>query len=90
MLSSANALEILTLPFTSSKRLIQIVFAPWPATIQPIHSLLNAPTETAKDFLTATWRDRKLSELSFVGITVLSQLLPPFHRQIDHAPNHHW
>ncbi|KAK3390635.1 hypothetical protein B0H63DRAFT_466188 [Podospora didyma] len=55
--------------FTSLKRFFQIVFAPWPSTYEPIKSLLNAPTTAEKDVLTATWRDRKLSELSFVGIT---------------------
>ncbi|KAK4209373.1 hypothetical protein QBC37DRAFT_324064, partial [Rhypophila decipiens] len=63
----ANILQ--SIPLGSVKRFFQIIFAPWPSTYEPIKSLLNAPTAAEKDLLTATWRDRKLAELSFVGIT---------------------
>jgi hypothetical protein len=51
-------------------RIFDVIFAPWPSTYEPIKSLLNAASEAEKDDLTAAWRNRKLSELSFVGITV--------------------
>lgn len=47
-----------------------LIFTPWRATYEPMKSLLNASTEAQRDSLTLAWRDRKLAELSFVGITV--------------------
>lgn len=67
-----RAPAVLLKPYTLIIRLGQIVFAPWPSTYEPVKSLLNAPSEAEKDQLTATWRDKKLGELSFVGITVSS------------------
>ena len=72
-----SAVETLLIPARSAARFLQIVFAPWPSTYEPIKSLLNAPTEAEKDLLTAAWRDRKLAELSFVGITVRSTIDRP-------------
>ncbi|KAH0543152.1 hypothetical protein FGG08_002497 [Glutinoglossum americanum] len=60
---------VLSTVFNLALRVLRIVFAPWSATYGPIKSLLNAPSDPEKDYLTAAWRDRKLSELSFVGIT---------------------
>ncbi|KAF3001823.1 hypothetical protein E8E13_003538 [Curvularia kusanoi] len=44
------------------------IYAPDPATYDPIEILLNAATEDERDELTARWRDNKLSELNFVGV----------------------
>ena len=45
------------------------IFVPWRSTYEPIHSLLNA-SDDQRDKLTGAWRDRKLAELAFVGVTV--------------------
>jgi len=48
--------------------LFNIIFVPWRSSYEPINSLLNAGDD--KDVQTCSWRDRKLAELTFVGITV--------------------
>jgi len=48
--------------------LFNIIFVPWRSSYEPINSLLNAGDD--KDIQTSSWRDRKLAELTFVGITV--------------------
>jgi hypothetical protein len=48
------------------------VFVPWRSTYEPIYSLLNA-LDDERDTLTGAWRDRKLAELAFVGVTVGSK-----------------
>jgi len=60
----------LSILFGSLSRCIRTVFAPWLSMYRPIESLLSAPSDVEKDLLTATWRDRKLAELTFVGVTV--------------------
>ena len=66
---------------------LQVIFAPWRITYDPIAELLQANDAAADaaadaqatinssslskaDILTSSWIDRKLSELSWVGITV--------------------
>lgn len=46
-----------------------VIFVPWRSSFEPIKSLLNGSTDE-KDDLTSSWRDRKLAELTFVGLTV--------------------
>jgi len=46
-----------------------VLFVPWKSSFQPLHALLNS-AEERRDELTRTWKDQKLSELTFVGITV--------------------
>ena len=65
-----QATEILCIPYRSIGRLLQIIFAPWPSTYEPVKALLNASSEYEQDRFTAEWRDRKLAELTFVGLTV--------------------
>lgn len=48
---------------------VSIAFAPWPSMHDPIKSLLNADGREADD-LTLKWKDAKLQELNYVGITV--------------------
>jgi hypothetical protein len=48
-----------------------VTFVPWRSTFEPIQSLINA-TADEQDDLTKAWRDRKLAELTFVGVAVLS------------------
>lgn len=72
-----------------SATVLQIIFAPWRITYDPIAELLQndnddaaANTQTpingtnlsVADSLTASWVERKLSELSWVGITVRDSL----------------
>ena len=52
-------------------RAIEVVLAPWHSMHDPIKSLLNAEEEEA-DMLTARWKDSKLAELNYIGITVRS------------------
>ena len=47
---------------------LKVIFVPWRASYEPIKSLLNAG-DNSKDIQTSNWRDRKLAELTFVGIT---------------------
>jgi len=51
--------------------LFKVIFVPWRSSYDPIKSLLNAGNGF-KDVQTSNWRDRKLAELTFVGITVSS------------------
>ncbi|KAH8743714.1 hypothetical protein F5882DRAFT_313368 [Hyaloscypha sp. PMI_1271] len=51
------------------EQLFYVIFVPWQSTSEPIRSLLNAVTELEQNELTSAWRDRKLGELSFVGVT---------------------
>jgi hypothetical protein len=65
---------------------LQVTFVPWRITYDPIAQLLqadastNAPTTSNSsnmsmaDDLTLSWTERKLSELSYVGITVRCSL----------------
>lgn len=48
---------------------ILIIFVPWKANHRPLHALLNS-TDSKKDALTKTWREQKISELTFVGVAV--------------------
>ena len=48
---------------------VSIALAPWPSMHDPIKSLLNADGHEA-DHLTLKWKDAKLQELNYVGITV--------------------
>lgn len=60
----------------------RVVFAPWRITYDPIAELLRADdsvntsatttssTMSMADYLTSSWTERKLQELSYVGITV--------------------
>jgi hypothetical protein len=48
--------------------LFKVIFVPWRSSYEPIKSFLN--DNESKDDQTNSWRDRKLAELSFVGITV--------------------
>lgn len=71
-----------------STTVLQIIFAPWRITYEPIAELLiaeddaatstheptNGPNMSTADTLTASWTDRKLSELSWVGIAVRGSL----------------
>lgn len=61
---------------------LHVVFAPWQITYDPIAELLRADDSTnacattvtstmsPADRLTSSWTERKLQELSYVGITV--------------------
>jgi hypothetical protein len=46
------------------------IYAPDPSTYDPIKLLLNEEDPDKRDELTTTWKDNKLSELSFVGVVV--------------------
>jgi hypothetical protein len=48
--------------------LFNVIFVPWRSSYEPIKSFLN--DNGSKDVQTNSWRDRKLAELTFVGITV--------------------
>jgi len=48
---------------------VSVLLAPWPSMHDPIKSLLNAEEHEA-DILTTKWRDSKLAELNYIGITV--------------------
>ncbi len=49
--------------------LFHVIFVPWRSSYEPIKSFLNVENDL-KDVQTSSWRDRKLAELTFVGITV--------------------
>ena len=46
-----------------------VLFVPWKSNFKPLNALLNS-ADNKKDSLTKTWREQKLSELTFVGIAV--------------------
>jgi len=48
--------------------LFNVIFVPWRSSYEPIKSFLN--DNGSKNVQTNSWRDRKLAELIFVGITV--------------------
>jgi hypothetical protein len=50
-----------------------ILFVPWKANHRPLKALLNS-ADSKKDALTRTWREQKISELTFVGIAVIHSL----------------
>jgi hypothetical protein len=47
-----------------------ILFVPWKANHKPLDALLNS-ADSKKDALTKTWREQKISELTFVGVAVI-------------------
>ncbi|KAH8731555.1 hypothetical protein GQ44DRAFT_604660 [Phaeosphaeriaceae sp. PMI808] len=47
------------------------IYAPDPSTYDPIEILLNTEDEEKRDELTVRWKDNKLSELNFVGVSAL-------------------
>jgi hypothetical protein len=49
------------------------IFVADPTTYDPLEILLNTEDEEERNKLTMTWRDNKLSELSFVGVVVRVQ-----------------
>ena len=54
-----------------TKQLIFVILATWTLMSGPITSLLDAPSgSNIKDKLTALWVERKLAELTFVGLMV--------------------
>ena len=55
--------------YNRANRGVSVLLAPWPLMHDPIKSLLNAE-EAEADILTAKWRDSKLAELNYIGITV--------------------
>lgn len=59
------------------KDVFRVIFVPWRSSYGPIESFLNA--ESTEEQI-GSWRDRKLAELTFVGITVrfMEHLFPAF------------
>jgi len=52
---------------------VLILFVPWRANHKPLNALLNS-ADSKKDDLTKTWREQKISELTFVGVAVIYSL----------------
>jgi hypothetical protein len=65
VLSSVKAIG--SLAWRSFQTVFEVIFVPWRSSYEPIKSFLN---DESKDVQTGSWRDRKLAELTFVGITV--------------------
>lgn len=53
------------------------LIAPADTTYATIMVLLNCPDPDERDKLTMQWRDHKLNELSFIGVTVRPLTIPP-------------
>lgn len=64
-------------------RLPDLTIVPWQKkiTFDPINHILNAPDES-KDAKIAAWKDAKLGELLFVGLTVWSSPRAAIHKVI--------
>jgi hypothetical protein len=45
----------------------KVIFVPWQSSYEPIKSFLNDGSNKEQ---IGSWRDRKLAELTFVGVTV--------------------
>lgn len=63
-----NSHKALNVSHETVKKIISVIFVPWWVTSEPIAEILTAGA--AADEKTKSWADRKLSEHSFVGITV--------------------
>ncbi len=59
------------------QNIFRVIFVPWRSSYEPIKSFLN--DESTEEQI-GSWRDRKLAELTFVGITVrfIEHLFPAF------------
>jgi hypothetical protein len=47
--------------------LLKVIFIPWQSSYEPVKSFLNDGSNKEQ---IGSWRDRKLAELTFVGVTV--------------------
>ena len=52
------------------RKILAVIFAPWPSMHDPIKYLLNAADKEEADKLTDKWTDGKLKELQYVGLSV--------------------
>ena len=57
-------------PYAKMCQGISVMFATWPSMYDPVKSLLNAPDDAEADRLTERWKEAKLKELNYVGLTV--------------------
>jgi hypothetical protein len=60
-----------------------ILFVPWKANHKPLDALLNS-ADSKKDSLTKTWREQKISELTFVGVAVINFLKFTLHLSLTY------
>jgi hypothetical protein len=65
VLTAAKAIG--SFAWQAPQAVFKVVFVPWRSSYEPIRSFLNDESE---DGQIGSWRDRKLAELTFVGITV--------------------
>jgi hypothetical protein len=61
--------------FSAVWTVICTILVPWQSMYGPVQSLLQADNHS-KDSLTDSWKDKKLAELTFVGLTVWTVVIP--------------